>query len=179
MSSPEAAAPAVEGAHSVFMVTNFWETMSDKVEIAQGKAVTDASKAAGVQHLIFSSLINVADASKGRLSHVTHFDGKAKIEQYIRASGIRATFVQPGLFMSGFFSFFKKQDDGSLAWAMPDGVKADQAKLPLFDAAADTGEHCPPIPNQTLRCGTEQETNPRVLQASLSRRLSRNPPTAR
>ncbi|EFY97672.1 NmrA-like family protein [Metarhizium robertsii] len=139
MSSPEAAAPAVQGAHSVFMVTNFWESMSDKIEIAQGKAVTDASKAAGVKHLIFSSLINVTDASKGRLAHVTHFDGKAKIEQYIRGSGLQSTFVQPGLFMSGFFGFIRKQDDGSLAWAMPEGVKADQAQIPLFDAAADTG----------------------------------------
>lgn len=140
MSSPEAAAPAVQGAHSVFMVTNFWETMSDKIEISQGKAVTDASKAAGVKHLIFSSLINVTEASKGKLSHVTHFDGKAKIEQYIRSSGIHSTFVQPGVFMSGFFSFFRKQDDGSWAWAMPEGVKVDEAKIPLFDAAVDTGE---------------------------------------
>ncbi|OAA36836.1 NmrA family transcriptional regulator [Metarhizium rileyi] len=139
MSSSEAAAPAVQGAHSVFLVTNFWETMSDKIEIAQGKAVTDASKAAGVKHLIFSSLINVTDATSGRLSHVTHFDGKAKIEQYIRNSGIRCTFVQPGLFMSGFFGFIRKQDDGSLAWPMPEGVQADEAKIPLFDAAADTG----------------------------------------
>jgi uncharacterized protein YbjT (DUF2867 family) len=140
MSSAEAAAPAVQGAHSVFMVTNFWESMSEKVEIAQGKAVTDASKAAGVKHLIFSSLINVSDASGGRLPHVTHFDGKAKIEQYIRGSGIRSTFVQPGLFMSGFFGFFRKQEDGSLAWAMPEGVKPDEAQFPMFDAASDTGE---------------------------------------
>ncbi|KHN95483.1 NmrA family transcriptional regulator [Metarhizium album ARSEF 1941] len=135
----KAAAPAVKGAHSVFLVTNFWESMSDKTEMAQGKAVTDACKAAGVEHLIFSSLIDVSHASGGRLSHVTHFDGKARIEQYIRGSGIRCTFVQPGLFMSGFLGFIRKQDDGSLAWAMPEGVKPDQAQLPLFDAAADTG----------------------------------------
>lgn len=141
MSSPEAAAAAVKGAHSVFIVTNFWESMSDKVEIAQGKAVTDASKAAGVKHIIFSSLVNVTEVSKGKLTHVTHFDGKAKIEQYIRESGLHSTFVQPGLFMSGFFGFIRKQQDGSLAWAMPEGVKADQAKIPLFDAAADTGEY--------------------------------------
>src|SRR6478735_8795352 len=79
MSTPEAAAPAVDGAHTVFVVTNFWESMSAATEIAQGKAVTDAAKAAGVQHLIFSSLINTSKASQGRLSHISHFDGKAEI----------------------------------------------------------------------------------------------------
>ncbi|KAF3406263.1 NmrA-like family domain-containing protein 1 [Talaromyces pinophilus] len=139
MSSPATAAPAVENAHTVFFVTNFWESMSADVEVAQGKAVTDASKAAGVKHIIFSSLINVSNASNGRLPHVSHFDGKARIEEYIRKSGIPATFVLPGLFMSGFYNFFRKQEDGSYHWAMPDGVKASEAQIPLFDPAADTG----------------------------------------
>ncbi|GAB0138979.1 hypothetical protein EsDP_00007198 [Epichloe bromicola] len=139
MSSAQDAAPAVQDAHTVFIVTNFWESMSAALEIAQGKAVADAAKAAGVKHIIFSSLINVKDASGGRLPHVSHFDAKAHIEDYIRATGVPATFVQPGLFMSGFFQFIRKQADGSLLWAMPAGVKADDARLPLLDAAADTG----------------------------------------
>lgn len=139
MSSPATAAPAVENAHTVFVVTNFWESMSSDIEISQGKAVADASKRAGVKHIIFSSLIDVSKASNGRLRHVSHFDGKAKIEDYIRESGIPATFIQPGFFMSGFFNFFRKQEDGSYQWAMPDGVKATEAQIPLFDPAADTG----------------------------------------
>lgn len=140
MSSAQDAASAVQNAHTVFLVTNFWESMSAALEIAQGKAVADAAKAAGVKHIIFSSLINVSEASGGRLSHVAHFDGKAEIEDYIRGTGVPATFVQPGLFMSGFFQFIRKQGDGrSLLWAMPAGVRANEARLPLLDAAADTG----------------------------------------
>ncbi|GAO19938.1 hypothetical protein UVI_02043640 [Ustilaginoidea virens] len=139
MSSAEAAAPAVQGAHTVFLVTNFWETMSAEVEMAQGKAVADAARAAGVKHLIFSSLMDVSRATGGRLRHVTHFDGKARVEEYIRGSGVPCTFVQPGLFMSGFFSFLRRQDDGSFRWAAPQGVRAHEAQLPLFDAASDTG----------------------------------------
>ena len=139
MSSAQAAAAAVEGAHTVFLVTNFWETMSADTEIAQGKAVTDASKAAGVKHLIFSSLINTTEASKGKLAHITHFDGKAKIESYMRQSGVPSTFVLPGMFMSGFFGMIRKLDDGSYGMNIPEGVSADNAKTPLFDVVADTG----------------------------------------
>lgn len=47
------------GAHSVFAVTNFWETASSGPEIQQGKNIADAAKDTGVQHLVWSSLLNV------------------------------------------------------------------------------------------------------------------------
>ena len=137
MSSPETAAPAVQDAHTVFLVTNFWESMSDETEIAQGKAVADACKTAGVKHLIFSSLINANKATQGRLQNVKHFDSKAKIEDYIRQIGLPATFVQPGIFMSGLLGWIRKGEDGEYTWAMP--FDADTTKMPLFDAVADTG----------------------------------------
>lgn len=138
MSSKEAAAPAVQGAHTVFLVTNFWESASADTEISQGKAVTDASKEAGVKHIIFSSLIHVTEATNGKLTHVSHFDSKADIEKYIRASDIPATFVLPGFFMSNFFDFMKKNEDGSFTFALP--VSGDKAQVPMFDAAGDTGQ---------------------------------------
>lgn len=141
MSSVESALPAVQGADTVFFVTNFWETMSRDTEVAQGKAVTDASKKAGVKHLIFSSLRNVTEISNGRLPNVSHFDGKAEIEQYIRASGVPATFVLAGLFMSNFFQMLNKQGDTyTLAWP----VDVDKAQVPLFDVAGDTGRSSSP-----------------------------------
>lgn len=138
MSSVEAAAVAVKGAHTVFLVTNFWEHLSAETELAQGKAVVDASKAAGVQRIVFSSLINVTEASSGRLSHVSHFDGKAKIEQYVRESGIPAVFFLPGLFMTGMFDMIKKGEDGVLTYALP--ADGEKAQVPLFDVVADTGK---------------------------------------
>lgn len=141
MSSAQAAAPAVAGAHSVFLVTNFWESMSAETEIAQGRAVADASRAAGVQHLVFSSLINTTEASGGRLRHISHFDGKARIEDYIRQSGVPATFVLPGWFMSNFATMLRKDDGGGgFTWVLPEGVSVDKAQVPLFDAVADMGE---------------------------------------
>lgn len=119
-------------------MTNFWESKSADVEIAQGKAVADACKSAGVQHLIFSSLLNTAEASKGRLLHITHFDGKAQIEEYIRSIDVPATFVLPGMFMAGYFDLIRKNEDGSFALALP--ISEDKPRIPLFDAASDTGK---------------------------------------
>jgi uncharacterized protein YbjT (DUF2867 family) len=139
MASPEAAAPAVQGAHTVFVVTNFWESMSAATEIAQGKAVTDAAKAAGVQHLIFSSLINAAQASNGRLSHISHFDGKAEIAVYMQDSGVPTTFVLPGLFMTELRNFIRKGEDGVYRLALP--IDGDKGQVPAFLPTADMGKY--------------------------------------
>ncbi|KAI5369188.1 putative NmrA-like domain, NAD(P)-binding domain superfamily [Septoria linicola] len=112
-------------------------SMSADIEFAQAKAVVDAAKAIGVQHLIFSSLINVSNESHGRLVHVSHFDGKARVEQYIRDSGLAATFVLPGLFMSQFVDMIRKNEDGSFMLALP--VDGDKARIPLHDVTGDTG----------------------------------------
>ncbi|KAL7939283.1 hypothetical protein V8C35DRAFT_286224 [Trichoderma chlorosporum] len=141
MSSASSVAPAVEGAHTVFLVTNFWESMSADTEVSQGRAVVDASKTAGVQHIIFSSLIDATKASSGRLPNISHFDGKARIEEYIRSSGVPGTYVLPGMFMSGFETMIRQNppsEPAGYTLALP--VDPSKAKAPLFDAAADTGK---------------------------------------
>jgi uncharacterized protein YbjT (DUF2867 family) len=104
--------------------------------MTQGKNVADIAKEIGVQHLIFSSLLNVTEASNGRLTHVPHFDKKAEIEQYIRDSGVPATFYLPGYFMSNFEQMIRPGQDGVLTWALPVGK---DAKFPLIDIKSDTG----------------------------------------
>jgi uncharacterized protein YbjT (DUF2867 family) len=128
---------AVQGAHTVFLVTNYWQSMSKEVEFAQGKNVADAAKMAAVSHMIFSSLIHVTKATSGRLAHVPHFDGKAEVEEYIREIGLPATFVLPGYFMSNFRNILRKGDDGQYTLAFP---ISNAAQFPLFDANDDTGK---------------------------------------
>jgi uncharacterized protein YbjT (DUF2867 family) len=135
-------ARAVEGSHTVYLVTNYWEYLSREIEVGQGKAVTDAAKAAGVKHLIYSSIIDVTIASNGRLRHLEHFDGKAEVERYIRDSGVPGTFVMAGFFMSNFFESIRKGDDGSFTLALP--VSGSKARIPVFDAAGDSGEYLAP-----------------------------------
>ena len=137
MSSVESALPAVTGAHTVFLVTNFWESISRDVEVGQGKAVTDACKQAGVKHLIYSSVLNITELSKGRLTGLSHFDGKADIEAYVRASGLSCTFVLAGFYMSNFFQFLNKQGD-TYVFAVP--TDPEKAQYPLIDTDGDMGE---------------------------------------
>src|ERR1700756_4541104 len=51
---PETLKAAFEGAHGVFLVTNFWEKGAD--EFNQAAAAVRAAKDAGVQHVVWSTL---------------------------------------------------------------------------------------------------------------------------
>ncbi|KAJ5110701.1 hypothetical protein N7532_001236 [Penicillium argentinense] len=136
LSSLESLTEALKGSHTVFLVTNYWETMNADIEYSQGKNVADVSKAVGVSHLIFSSLHHVKEETKGRLTKVPHFDSKANVEKYIRASGVGCSFVLPGYYMSNYTQMLARSDDGSYTLYYPVG---NNAKFPLFDAAQDTG----------------------------------------
>jgi uncharacterized protein YbjT (DUF2867 family) len=132
LNSKESVPKIIQGSHTVFLVTNYWEIMDPKVEVTQGKNVADAAKEAGVSHIIFSSLLNVTEATNGRLVHVPHFDGKADIEKHIRSTGVPCIFMLPGYFMSNLTDMMQKGEDGSFTLAYP---TSDEAKFPLFDAA--------------------------------------------
>lgn len=136
MSSKSSLSDALQGSHTVFLVTNYWETGKPEVELAQGKNVADVAKEVGVQHLIFSTLLHVTETTKGRLSHVPHFDGKAEVERHIRDSGVPCSFYLPGYFMSNFKSMLNEGEDGVVTLAYPVSAKA---KFPLIDIAEDTG----------------------------------------
>src|SRR5712671_1108294 len=47
---------AFAGAYAVYGVTNFWEHFSGEKEKAQAKNIADAAKAAGVKHILWSTL---------------------------------------------------------------------------------------------------------------------------
>src|SRR5258707_10261047 len=78
LNRPETLKAAFEGAHGVFLVTNFGEAGTD--EFKQATAAVRAAKDAGVKHLIWSTLPDVEAISGGRL-HVPHFTGKAKVDR--------------------------------------------------------------------------------------------------
>ncbi|KAL6237694.1 hypothetical protein BDW75DRAFT_203491 [Aspergillus navahoensis] len=138
MTSIPSLVQAVSGSHSVFLVTTPTFTENSDLELTQGKNVADAAKQAGVQHLIFSSLLDVAESTGGRLQNVPHFDRKAQVEQYIRDLGIPATFVLPGYFMSNYVFLLRKGEDGvyTLAYPVNEG-----SQFPLVDIEADFGKY--------------------------------------
>ena len=122
---------AFAGAHGVFGVTNFWEHFSAEKEKAQAKNIADAAKAAGVKHVIWSTLedtrqfMSADDKRMPMLQEkyrVPHFDAKAEANAFF--SGVPATMLVTSFYWDNLFMFGlapKKGDDGQYAWAFPMG----------------------------------------------------------
>src|SRR5712671_1458475 len=119
LNRPETLKAAFEGAHGVFLVTNFREAGTD--ELKQAKAAIRAAKDAGVKHFIWSTLPDVEAISGGRFD-VPHFTGKAKVDLIVKEAGFpHHTFVIAPGYYQNFVGFLapQKQADGSVGWALP------------------------------------------------------------
>ena len=124
----DALAAAATGVDTIFAMTTPFEAGVD-AETAQGLALTQTAKAAGVGHLIYSS---VGDADKQ--TGIPHFDSKYAVEEAIAASGINYTIMAPVFFMDNLMApFMAPKEDGTLALAMPGDRKLQQV------AVADIG----------------------------------------
>ena len=122
---------AFAGAHGVFAVTNFWEHFSAEKEKAQAKNIADAAKAAGVKHVIWSTLEDTRQfmsADDKRMPilqekyRVPHFDAKAEANAFF--SGVPATMLITSFYWDNLYMFGlapKKGDDGQYSWAFPMG----------------------------------------------------------
>ncbi|KAI2641112.1 NmrA-like family protein [Xylaria nigripes] len=128
---------AFNGSDTAFGVTNYWENLDMKLEEKQGRNIADAAKAAGVKHLIWSSLLDVTKLTNGKLARVYHFDSKAHVEDYIRSLGIPATFFLPGFYMSNISGGMMSKKEENWVLALP---IASSSPLPLYDTA-DTGKY--------------------------------------
>ncbi len=89
---------AFKGAYGVFSVQNTWlPNVGFEGEIKQGKSVADAAKAAGVEHLVYSS-VGAAHRGMGQ----KHFESKWIIEQYIHTLDVPYTILRPVAFMENY-----------------------------------------------------------------------------
>ncbi|HEX7680538.1 MAG TPA: NmrA/HSCARG family protein [Thermoanaerobaculia bacterium] len=136
---------AFAGAYGVYGVTNFWEHFSAEKEKAQAKNIADAARAAGVKHVIWSTLEDTRklmapdDKRMPFLQEkyrVPHFDAKAEADAFFH--GLPVTFLVTSFYWDNLYMFGmapKKGDDGVYRWAFPLG-DAKMAGL----AAADIGK---------------------------------------
>ena len=89
---------AFKGAYGVFSVQNYWlPNVGFEGEIRQGKNVAEAAKAAGVQHLVYSS-VGAAHRGMGQ----KHFESKWIIEQHIHSLDLPYTILRPAAFFENF-----------------------------------------------------------------------------
>jgi uncharacterized protein YbjT (DUF2867 family) len=136
---------AFAGAYGVYAVTNFWEHFSGEKEKAQAKNIAEAAKAAGVKHVVWSTLedtrklMSPDDKRMPMLQEkyrVPHFDAKAEADAYF--SGLPVTRLVTSYYWDNLYLFGlapKKGEDGTLSWAFPMG----NAKL-VGIAAEDIGK---------------------------------------
>jgi uncharacterized protein YbjT (DUF2867 family) len=123
---------AFAGAYAVYGVTNFWEHFSGEKEKTQAKNIADAAKAAGVKHVIWSTLEdtrNLMKADDKRMPmlqekyRVPHFDAKAEADAYFQ--GLPTTFLVTTFYWDNLYSFGlapKKGADGQYEWTFPMGT---------------------------------------------------------
>jgi uncharacterized protein YbjT (DUF2867 family) len=136
---------AFAGAYAVYGVTNFWEHFSAEKEKAQAKNIADAAKAAGVKHVIWSTLEDtrkLMQPDDRRMPilqekyRVPHFDAKAEANAFF--AGLPVTYLVTSFYWDNLYMFGlapKKGDDGVYSWTFPMG----NAKLAGM-AAEDIGK---------------------------------------
>jgi uncharacterized protein YbjT (DUF2867 family) len=122
---------AFTGAHGAFCVTNFWEHFSGEKEKAQARNLAEAARAAGVAHVIWSTLEDTRrlmpqdDTRMPFLQEkyrVPHFDAKAEADAYFE--GLPVTYLMTSFYWDNLYMFGlapKKGDDGTYSWALPMG----------------------------------------------------------
>jgi hypothetical protein len=92
-----------------------------------------------IKLLIWSSLYNVTKLTNGVLSHVYHFDSKARVEEYIRELGIPATFFMPGFYMTNLPGGMFRPSPPDNAWTL--GLPIPPTSIFPMYYTGDTGKY--------------------------------------
>ncbi|KAK1252104.1 hypothetical protein MKX08_003291 [Trichoderma sp. CBMAI-0020] len=115
---------AFQGANAIFVVSDFWgiygalaqqkeasekplNLLAGETELQQLKnAINAASQVPGLERFILSTLSNVTKWSRGKYTHVYHFDLKARASAYIEDKHselwAKTSLFQAGLFLSTY-----------------------------------------------------------------------------
>jgi uncharacterized protein YbjT (DUF2867 family) len=131
---------AFSGAYGAFCVTFFWDHFSAEKEVAEAGHMARAAKAAGLTHVIWSTLDDTRtfmplDDPRMPTLHgkykVPHFDGKGEADQQFRDAGVPTTFLLTVFYWENMIYFGtgpKPAGDGTYLLTMPMG----KAKLPAI-----------------------------------------------
>ncbi len=138
---------AFAGAYGAFCVTSYWEHFSPERELAQARNMAQAAKAAGLKHVIWSTLedtrkwVPLSDNRMPTLQgkyKVPHFDAKGEADEEFKKAGVPTTWLLTSFYWDNFIFFGsgpKKGPDGKLALTFP----MDDKKLPAI-AVEDIGK---------------------------------------
>jgi uncharacterized protein YbjT (DUF2867 family) len=122
---------AFAGAHGAFCVTFFWAHFSPELELTQAGNMARAAKAAGVNHVIWSTLedtrrfVPLSDdrmPTLGERYKVPHYDAKGEANHLFSDAGVPVTFLQTSFYWDNFIYFGMgpaRGEDGSLSLTFP------------------------------------------------------------
>jgi uncharacterized protein YbjT (DUF2867 family) len=96
LDDPDSLMRATDGVYGVFSVQPYTAN-----EIRQGVAVIEAAKRQGASHFVYTSV-----GSANEETDIPHFESKAKVEEYLRSSGLRYTILRPVFFMENWLRMF-------------------------------------------------------------------------
>ncbi len=152
--------PVLEGAYGVFSVQNFWEAGYDR-EVQQGKTVADAAKAAGVEHLVYSSA-----GSAFRQTGIPSFDSKWEVEEHVRQIGLPYTILRPVWFMQNWEGMREHILGGTLAQPLdPDKPFQQVAVADLGEFAAIAFERPDEWIGREVDLAGDEQTMPEIAEA--------------
>jgi len=126
-------AKAFEGAYGAYCVTNYWEHFTPAKEVSQARNMTQAAKAAKLQHVIWSTLedtrkrVPLSDPRMPTLMEkykVPHFDAKADADALFAEAGVPTTYLLTAFYWDNFIYFGlgpKPAADGKLVLTLPMG----------------------------------------------------------
>ncbi|MER7048409.1 NmrA family NAD(P)-binding protein [Streptomyces jumonjinensis] len=132
---------AFEGAYGAFVVTNFWAPRPEadvrrrtaaRMEREQAGNAARAARAAGLRHLIWSTLEDTREVLRGGDGQmpvpvlegdytVPHFDAKAEADRLFTAEGVPTTFLRTTFFYEAFLQGMGpvRAGDGTLILTLP------------------------------------------------------------
>jgi uncharacterized protein YbjT (DUF2867 family) len=106
---------AFAGVDGAFVMTTPFGPGGTEREAEEGIAAVDAVRAAGVPHLVFSS-VGGAERSTG----IPHFESKRRVEEHVERLGQPVTFLRPVFFMENLGGAVGQElEDGTLVLRMP------------------------------------------------------------
>jgi uncharacterized protein YbjT (DUF2867 family) len=128
---PQSVEKALAGAYGAYFVTFFWHHMSPEQEGKEAKVFADAAKAAGLKHVIWSTLedtrkwVPLSDDRMPTLMgkyKVPHFDGKGESDHFFTDAGVPTTFLLASFYWDNLIYFGsgpKRGEDGKLVFTLP------------------------------------------------------------
>ncbi|KIW09980.1 hypothetical protein PV08_11756 [Exophiala spinifera] len=155
---------AFKGADAIFSVTDFWtgfrnppqsrsrsrsQTLMDwahDYELQQGKNVfAAADQTEGLERLVFSALSYATKWSKGKYTHVYHYDSEARAVEYARTTypdlmNKKTSIIQIGMYLSNmtWMPHYQPRKNAEGVYVLKTRIPPT-AKIPLIATDEDTG----------------------------------------